>query len=105
MCKKNKGDKKIMSNEVTESEETKIIIEKDIYKTKKQRILHFLCLLLPIIGAFAGYFLAPAKTSEIGKFLLSVLCFSIPALIIFICTRKETPIIKIMLKDALVLTY
>ena len=35
------------------------VIEKNIRKTNIQRILHTLCLILPVAAAFGGYFAAP----------------------------------------------
>lgn len=59
-------------------------------------ILRFLCLLLPIAAAFAGYFLAPSifsiftqkKTTELFKFLCSIVFFAIPTIVIFFTVRK-----------------
>lgn len=60
-----------------------------------------LCLVLPIAAAFAGYFLSPyiwnifsqKKTTELFRFICSIVFFIIPALIIFISTRKSNSII------------
>lgn len=79
------------------------IIEKDFHRTNLKRLIHTLCLIIPIGMAFAGYFLATPiwnlffekKTTELFKFICSIVFFIIPAIIIFIVTRNENPIMKI----------
>lgn len=79
------------------------IIEKDFHRTNLKRLLHTLCLIIPIAMAFLGYYLSDSiwhlfsqkKTTELIKFICSVVFFAIPTIIIFILSRKETPIIKI----------
>lgn len=83
------------------------IIEKDFHRTNLKRLIHTLCLLVPIGMAFAGYFIAPhlwnlfseKKTTELFKFICSVVAFGIPAIVIFIISRKENPIMKIRISD------
>lgn len=79
------------------------IVKKDFHRTNLKRLIHTLCLLLPIACAFLGYFLCEPifsillqkKTTELMKFLCSVIFFAIPSILIFIFTRKENPIMKI----------
>lgn len=84
-----------------------IFIEKDNKKTFLSRILRTLCLLIPIAGAFAGYFFAPAiwnlfsqkKATELLRFICSIAFFAIPTIVIFILTRKFNPVMKIEVKN------
>lgn len=87
------------------------IIEKDLKRTWKQKILHTLCLIIPIISAFAGYYLSPfifsvifqgdgeeldvKQISETAKFLVTLIFFAIPSIIIFVKSRNTNPIMKI----------
>jgi len=79
------------------------VIEKDFHRTNLKRLIHTLCLILPIALAFAGYFLAEPiwsifsqkKTTELFKFICSIVFFAVPAIIIFILSRKENPVMKI----------
>lgn len=79
------------------------IIEKDFHRTNLKRLIHCLCLIIPIAMAFAGYYIAEPlwdlfsqkKTTELFKFICSIVSFIIPSIIIFIISRKENPIIKI----------
>lgn len=86
-----------------------IIIEKKIHRTNRQRILHTLCLFLPILTSFGMYFLSSPlwnffnKTMaapEIYKFLCTAIVFLISSLIVFLATRKINPIMKIKLTNA-----
>jgi len=79
------------------------IIE-SFHRTWAKRILHTLCLILPIIAAFAGFFLSGPiakhifkleEASELFKFITSLSAFLISTLIIFITTRRENPIMNI----------
>ena len=79
------------------------IVEK-FHRSWQKRILHTLCLFLPIFSAFLGYFLsepigkvffAEPPVPEIFKFVVSLIFFAILALLIFIFTRKEEPIMII----------
>ncbi len=79
------------------------IIE-SFHRTWTKRILHTLCLILPIIAAFAGFFLSGPiaknifkmeENSELFKFLCSLISFLISTSIIFIATRSENPIMNI----------
>ncbi len=83
------------------------IIEKDFHRTNRKRFIHTLCLLLPIGMAFLGYFIASPlwnvftakKTTELFKFICSVVFFGIPAIIIFIISRKESPVMKMRISE------
>lgn len=79
------------------------IIE-SFHRTWTKRILHTLCLILPIIAAFTGYILSNPiaknilkmeEASETCKFIISLLAFLISSLIIFIGTRRENPVMNI----------
>lgn len=78
-------------------------VEKNIHRTNLQRLIHTLCLVVPIGSAFGGYYTAPFlwgllnknEIPELFKFGISLLFFFIPAFIIFIATRKSDSIIKI----------
>lgn len=88
----------------------KIIVEKHIHRTTKQRILHILCLIVPITMAFAGYFASIPlwncfndennAAPEFFKFIISLVAFLIAATVIFFATRKENPIMKIDITNA-----
>ncbi len=80
------------------------IIEKNIYRTHRQRIKDTLCLFFPIAAAFAGCLLTDPvwnifvknKTApELLKFGAAVVSFAISSGIVFILTRKINPIMKI----------
>lgn len=82
----------------------KIITEKDYKRNIRQKITHTLCLILPIGGAFLGYFLADpfwklfskdSSIPELWKFLCSILLFSIICILVYVKTRNTNPIIKI----------
>ena len=83
------------------------IIEKNLHRTWKQRIGHTLCLIIPIIMAFAGWYFAPElykkisdrEVTEGAKFTTSLIFFFVPTLIIFICSRDTNPIMKIIVKS------
>lgn len=83
------------------------IIEKNLHRTWKQRIGHTLCLIIPIIAAFAGWYFAPSLYSKISdekitesvKFIFSLFFFALPTLIIFIFSRGTNPIMKISVKS------
>ena len=83
------------------------IIEKNLHRTWKQRIGHTLCLIIPIISAFAGWYLAPLLYSELSdkeitetvKFIFTLFFFAFPTLIIFIFSRDTNPIMKISVKS------
>lgn len=86
-----------------------IIVEKKIHRTNKQRILHTLCLFLPILASFGMYFLSSPvwkifnkkmAAPEIYKFLCTAIVFLISSLIVFLATRKINPIMKIRLTNA-----
>ena len=71
-------------------------------------IIRILCLILPVIFAFIGYFSAPyiwtllnksGNSPEYFKLICSIISFGIPGSIIFAETRKLNPIIKITIKD------
>lgn len=73
-------------------------------KTVAEKVLHIICLLIPIISSFCGYFIstplwmAISKTeaqSELFSFFIVILFFSIPSLFIFFRTREIDSIIKI----------
>lgn len=95
MCKKTQGVKVMSGEDKTTG----------IHRSNKKRILHILCLILPIAGAFAGYYAAKplwtlftaetTTTPELFKLFCSLLAFAIPAIIIFFATRKENPVMKI----------
>ena len=79
------------------------IIE-SFHRTWTKRLLHTLCLILPIFAALAGYFLSGpiAKNlfklegnTEFFKFICCMVFFIITTLIIFIFTRSEKPIMNI----------
>jgi len=80
-----------------------LIIEKDFHRTNLKRLVHTLCLVIPILMAIAGFFLADPiwslfsknKATELFKFLCSIAFFIIPTIIIFILSRKENPVMKI----------
>ena len=84
-----------------------IFIERNLRRTTTQRILHTLCLLLPVGSAFLGYFAAPylykhfyqSQPSELFKFFCSLGFFIVPSVIIFIMTRKTDPVMKIEVTD------
>ena len=70
--------------------------------------IRILCLLLPIIFAFGGYFLAPClwtllnhncTAPEYFRFICAIVLFLLPTSIIFVETRKLNPIIKITITD------
>lgn len=72
-----------------------------------KKLLHFLCLITPVLCAAGGIFLANPiwgffNTEEITpewfKFITSAVCFAVPALVIFLLTRKENPVLRITLK-------
>lgn len=104
MAKKN-ATKELRNLKTVDTNNKDIIVEKHIHRTNKQRILHILCLLLPIAMAFAGYFASiplyhffcndNETTPEYFKFLITLAAFLITATVIFFATRKENPIIKI----------
>ena len=80
------------------------IIERNLHRTWKERLFHTLCLIVPIISAFAGYFLCPVifekrPLSETVKFITTMVFFAIPAVIIFIASRGTNPIMKISVTD------
>ena len=83
------------------------IIEKNLHRTWKQRLGHTLCLLLPIAAAFAGWYLAPSLYSKISdreitetaKFIITLIFFAIPTLIIFVFSRDTNAIMKISVKS------
>lgn len=72
-----------------------------------KRILHTLCLFLPLAAAFVGYFASfplwtffgkEGTVTETFKFFVSLIFFLLPTLIIFIITRKENPVMIIKIK-------
>ena len=80
------------------------IIEKNIYRTHRQRIKDTMCLFFPIAAAFAGCLLTDPvwnifvknKTApELLKFGAAVVSFAISSGIFFILPRKINPIMKI----------
>ena len=80
------------------------IIEKNIYRTHRQRIKDTLCLFFPIAAAFAGslltdpvwdIFVKNETAPELLKFGAAVLFFAVSSCIVFIITRKINPIMKI----------
>lgn len=96
--------KKEIEKDKQENKNTKII------KNNKAPniILRILCLLLPVIFAFGGYFLAPGiwillnnntPVPEHFRFASSIIFFLIPSTIIFLHTRKLNPTINITIKD------
>ena len=80
-------------------------VVEDFHRTWLKRILHTTCLFLPICAAFAGYFISKPLGNmifkdvipEIFKFGVTIFCFAVTTTIIFIATRKENPIMKIMI--------
>lgn len=85
-----------------------LIVEKFAQRSLSEIIIHILCLLLPIAAAFTGYFLSDfiwnifsqKKTTELFKFLCSIVFFLIPTIIIFIKTRNANPIMKMQFSDS-----
>lgn len=84
------------------TEET--IIEENFHRTWLKRLLHTLCLLLPIAAAFTAYFLSETIGSKVFrlstitenfKFFFTLSFFLLTSLIIFIATRGENPIMSI----------
>lgn len=73
-----------------------------------KKLLHFLCLIIPVLCAAGGIFLAVPLwglfndgaeiTPEWFKFITSAVCFAVPALVIFLLTRKENPVLRITAK-------
>ena len=93
-----------MDNKELEIEKPKISTKAEIINGIK----HILCLLLPVIFAFGGYFLSPVlwtllnKTGlipECFKFICAIISFLLPSIFIFIETRKLNPIIKITITE------
>lgn len=91
------------------NKEAEIIIKKDFHRTNIQRLLHTLCLIMPIVFAFAGYYISTPlfklltkKTAapEIFKFLCTAVLFLLSTLVVLIITRRAKPVIKISLSDA-----
>lgn len=76
-------------------------------KTIKQKIIHLLCFLLPVVSAFAGCFISPfiwslfseKNTPEWFKFIITLIFFAIPVVIIFVKTRNANPVMKIRVLD------
>lgn len=84
--------------------EEQIITEKNYKRNLYQKITHTLCLILPIVAAFLGYFLATPllvlitneeSIPELWKFLCSLALFSIICFIVYVKTRNTNPIIRI----------
>lgn len=91
-----------------ENSKNKIIIKNDFHRTNKQRILHTIYLISPIIFSFGAYFLSsPVWTfftkktvvPEIFKFLCTTVIFLLNCFVIFFITRKIHPIMKITISD------
>lgn len=82
-------------------------IEKNIHRSNFQRLLHTLCLLIPIASAFLGFYcseplwqiIKKTEPPELFKFILSLVFFAIPSILIFILTRKSNSIIKIKISN------
>ncbi len=92
-------EKNLQSGKKTDEKDEKIV--EKFHRSWQKRLLHTLCLLLPVFSAFLGYFLSepigkvffPEPTvPEIFKFIISLIFFAIPSLLIFIFTRKEEPV-------------
>lgn len=80
------------------------VIEESFHRTWLKRLLHTLCLLLPIAAAFTAYFVSDfvgskifklSDISENFKFFLTLGFFLLTSLIIFIATRGENPVMTI----------
>ena len=89
-------------------ENNKIKINKKETNKAKDIICRLLCLLSPVIMAFAGYFISPyiwellnkdEVVPELFKFVVSFIFFILPTTFIFIESRKLNPIIKITITD------
>lgn len=87
-----------------EIEKSKIPLSQKIWNMIKR----LFCLLFPVGSSFAGYFLSPYiwtllnhKSEAPGyfSFICIIVFFAITTSIIFLCTRKENPIIKITIKN------
>lgn len=82
-------------------------IEEDYHRSPKQRALHIICFVTPVITAFLGYFLSypvwnhfsQKEIPEIFKFAFSVVFFAIPIVIIFVKTRNTNPTMRIRVSD------
>lgn len=83
------------------------IIERNLHRTWKQRVGHTLCLIIPILSTFAGWYFAPElygkisanEATETVKFISALIFFFIPTLVIFIFSRGTNPIMKISVKS------
>lgn len=65
--------------------------------TPAEKVLHIICLLIPIITSFLGYFISiplwkliskQESQSNIFSFFVVIVFFSIPSIVIFIRTRN-----------------
>ncbi|MCR5284489.1 MAG: hypothetical protein K6D95_02725 [Treponema sp.] len=98
-----------MTEEITEENKGLIVVKKDFHRSSRQRILHTIYLILPIIMAFLGYYSSTPlwellkkekAVPEVFKFFCTAALFLITSIIIFIITRKSNPVMKITLKNA-----
>lgn len=82
-------------------------IEEDYHRSPKQRALHIICFILPILFAFLGFFISnyiwnlfyDTETPELFKFAISIVMFLIPCVIIFVKTRNTNPTMRIRVSD------
>lgn len=82
-------------------------IEEDYHRSPKQRVLHIICFVLPILFAFIGFFISTPiwklftqnAAPELFKFLVSVFMFAVPIIIIFVKTRNTNPTMRIRVSD------
>ena len=91
--------------------ENNIAIEKSETNSKHpvlDAIKRLICLILPVIFAFLGYFVSPfiwsllnksGNAPEYFKLICSLVLFIFPASVIFVETRKLNPIIKITITN------
>ncbi len=102
MRRENKANQKIINNKIFQ-ELKNLKFEEDYHRSPLQRLLHIFCFIAPILGAFAGFFIAnplwqllkKENAPEVFKFLISLLGFLIPLIIIFVKTRNTNPLMKI----------
>jgi len=106
MLKKNCRTAKI--NKLNRKEFFKnFVIEEDYHRSPKQRVLHIICFVLPVLFAFIGFFISSPiwnlfsddVTPELFKFMISFLLFLISIIIIFVKTRNTNPTMRIRVSD------
>lgn len=102
MCKKTCRTSKI--NKKARSEFFKEFkIEEDYHRSPKQRFMHIICFILPIIFTFTGFFcssfiwnlISTEEAPEIFKFLVCIIIFSATNLFMFVKTRNTNPTMRI----------